>query len=125
MLLDAGWAPVVASRHWYLNRGLGDRCRPFEAVDLPAHWARLDTFERAGSERVVSTVHMPKGDVEASIYVLVRVQDYGLVEPASIDRPIVSSASARSTVGSERYLSLEASAFPLLGVGAAGRRMAE
>jgi len=46
----------------------------FESVELPAHWSRLDDFEGPGYRRVVTTVHMPAGDVDASIHVLV-VQD--------------------------------------------------
>ena len=41
----------------------------FESADLPAHWARLDAFEGPGYERVITTVHTPTGDIEASIYV--------------------------------------------------------
>jgi hypothetical protein len=44
----------------------------FESIDLPAHWAPLDTFERPGYERVLTTVHMSTADVDASICVLVR-----------------------------------------------------
>jgi hypothetical protein len=44
--------------------------RVFESVELQAHWSRLDDFEGPGYQRVVTTVHMPEGDVEASIYVL-------------------------------------------------------
>jgi gamma-glutamylcyclotransferase (GGCT)/AIG2-like uncharacterized protein YtfP len=47
----------------------------FESIELPAHWARLDAFEGPGYQRVVTTVHMPTGDVDAYIYVLLQVQD--------------------------------------------------
>jgi gamma-glutamylcyclotransferase (GGCT)/AIG2-like uncharacterized protein YtfP len=47
----------------------------FESIDLPADWARLDGFEGPGYQRVVTTVHMPTGDVGAYIYVLLQLQD--------------------------------------------------
>ena len=40
----------------------------FESVDLPDHWARLDTFEGSGYQRVQTTVHTPTGQVRAFIY---------------------------------------------------------
>jgi hypothetical protein len=68
-------APVLATWHWFLiPPGSAIGVGVFESADLPAHWARLDTFEGPGYERVVTTVHMPTGDVDASIYVLVQVQ---------------------------------------------------
>ena len=42
---------------------------------LPAHWARLDVFEGHGYQRVVTTVDMPTGDIDAYIYVLLQLQD--------------------------------------------------
>ena len=42
----------------------------FESADLPANWARLDAFEGSGYQRVVTPVHTPAGDVDASIFVL-------------------------------------------------------
>ena len=51
------------------------RDRPNISGHLPAHWARLDVFEGHGYQRVVTTVHMPTGDVDAYIYVLLQLQD--------------------------------------------------
>jgi gamma-glutamylcyclotransferase (GGCT)/AIG2-like uncharacterized protein YtfP len=76
LLVDAGWAPVLAIRHWFLippARRL--MSTSFESIELPAHWARLDAFEGPGYQRVVTTVHMPTGDVDAYIYVLLQLQD--------------------------------------------------
>jgi hypothetical protein len=39
------------------------------------HWARLGAFEGPGYERVVMTVHMPTGDLDAYTDVLLQVQD--------------------------------------------------
>jgi gamma-glutamylcyclotransferase (GGCT)/AIG2-like uncharacterized protein YtfP len=76
MLHEAGWGASLGYPALVLDpTGSVVGVDVFESVDLPAHWARLDTFEGAGYERVVTTVHLPTGDVEASIYVLVRVQD--------------------------------------------------
>lgn len=41
----------------------------FESPDLPAHWARLDTFEGPGYRRAVATAATPDGDIDVSIYV--------------------------------------------------------
>jgi gamma-glutamylcyclotransferase (GGCT)/AIG2-like uncharacterized protein YtfP len=74
MLLDAGWGASLGHPTLVLDparSAIG--VDVFESIDLPAR-ARLDTFERPGYEHVVTTVHMPTGDVDASIYVLVRVQ---------------------------------------------------
>ena len=66
---------VLATRHWDLDpAGWAIGVDVFESVGLPAHWARLDAFEGPGYERVVTTVHLPTGDVDASIYVLEQVQ---------------------------------------------------
>jgi gamma-glutamylcyclotransferase (GGCT)/AIG2-like uncharacterized protein YtfP len=75
MLLNAGWGASLGYPAVVLDPvGSAIGVDVFESVDLPAHWARLDTFEGTGYERVVTTVHMRAGDVEASIYVLVRDQ---------------------------------------------------
>jgi gamma-glutamylcyclotransferase (GGCT)/AIG2-like uncharacterized protein YtfP len=74
MLVDSGWGASLGYPALLLDPvGSAIGVDVFESVDLPAHWARLDTFEGPGYERVVTTVHTPTGDVEASIYV-VRVQ---------------------------------------------------
>jgi gamma-glutamylcyclotransferase (GGCT)/AIG2-like uncharacterized protein YtfP len=73
MLVDAGWGASLGYPALVLDpAGSAISVDVFESVDLPAHWARLDAFEGAGYERVVTTVHMPTGDVDASIYVLVQ-----------------------------------------------------
>ena len=75
MLLDAGWGASLGYPALVLDpAGSAIGVDVFESADLPAHWARLDTFEGPGYERVVTTVHMPTGDIDASIYVLVQVQ---------------------------------------------------
>jgi gamma-glutamylcyclotransferase (GGCT)/AIG2-like uncharacterized protein YtfP len=75
MLVDAGWGASLGYPALVLDpAGPAIGVDVFESVDLPAHWERLDTFEGPGYERVVTTVHMPTGDVDASIYVLVQVQ---------------------------------------------------
>ena len=61
----------MAIRHWFLIPPV----RRSESIDLPAHWGGLDAFEGAGYERVVTTVHMPTGDLDAYIYVLLQLQD--------------------------------------------------
>jgi gamma-glutamylcyclotransferase (GGCT)/AIG2-like uncharacterized protein YtfP len=71
----AGWAASLGYPALVLDpAGSAISVDVFESVDLPGNWARLDTFEGPGYERVVTTVHMPTGDVDASIYVLVQVQ---------------------------------------------------
>ena len=42
----------------------------FQSDDLPAHWARLDTFEGEGYRRAVTLVATAEGLLEACIYVL-------------------------------------------------------
>ena len=42
----------------------------FESSDLPDHWARLDAFEGADYQRVVTQVSTSDGEVEAWIYVI-------------------------------------------------------
>ena len=75
MLVDAGWGASLGYPALLLDpEGPAIAVDVFESIDLPAHWARLDAFEGPGYQRVVTTVHTPTGDVEASIYVLVRNQ---------------------------------------------------
>jgi gamma-glutamylcyclotransferase (GGCT)/AIG2-like uncharacterized protein YtfP len=74
-LVDAGWGASLGYPALVLDpAGAEIAVDVFESVDLPAHWARLDAFEGSGYDRVVTTVHMHKGDVDASIYVLLQVQ---------------------------------------------------
>jgi gamma-glutamylcyclotransferase (GGCT)/AIG2-like uncharacterized protein YtfP len=42
----------------------------FESLELPDHWVRLDEFEGAEYERVVTQVCTNGGDVPACIYVI-------------------------------------------------------
>ncbi len=42
----------------------------FESLELPNHWLRLDEFEGAGYQRVVTKVCTEDGDLYASIYVI-------------------------------------------------------
>ena len=53
---------------------LTDRSRSDDPFTGPHKQPRLDAFEGPGYERVVTTVHTPTGDVDASIYVLVEIQ---------------------------------------------------
>jgi gamma-glutamylcyclotransferase (GGCT)/AIG2-like uncharacterized protein YtfP len=74
ILLDAGWGATLGYPALVLDpAGSAITVDVFESLDLPAHWARLDTFEGPGYERVMTTVHIPTGDVDASIYVLLQV----------------------------------------------------
>ena len=74
LLVDAGWGASLGYPALVLNpAGTAIGVDIFESIDLPAHWARLDAFEGPGYERVVTTVHMPTGDIDAYIYVLMQV----------------------------------------------------
>jgi gamma-glutamylcyclotransferase (GGCT)/AIG2-like uncharacterized protein YtfP len=74
LLVDAGWGASLGYPALVLNpAGAAISVDVFESIDLPTHWARLDAFEGPGYERVVTTVHMPAGDVDAYIYVLMQV----------------------------------------------------
>jgi gamma-glutamylcyclotransferase (GGCT)/AIG2-like uncharacterized protein YtfP len=75
LLVEASWGASLGYPALVLDpAGSAVGVDLFESVDLPAHWARLDAFEGPGYERVVTTVHLPRGDVDASIYVLEQVQ---------------------------------------------------
>ena len=74
-VVDAGWGASLGYPALVLDPdGSAIGVDVFESVDLPAHWARLDAFEGPGYQRVVTTVHTPTGDVEASIYVVAQAQ---------------------------------------------------
>jgi gamma-glutamylcyclotransferase (GGCT)/AIG2-like uncharacterized protein YtfP len=76
LLVDAGWGASLGYPALVFDpAGVAIGVNVFESIDLPAHWARLDAFEGPGYQRVVTTVHMPTGDVDAYIYVLLQVQD--------------------------------------------------
>jgi gamma-glutamylcyclotransferase (GGCT)/AIG2-like uncharacterized protein YtfP len=99
MLVDAGWGASLGYPVLVLDpAGSAIGGDVFESVDLPAHSARLDTFEGPGYERVATTVHIPTGDVDAYIYVLVRVQGRGLVEPAGVPRTALGAWSPTDIV---------------------------
>ena len=75
VLVDAGWGASLGYPALVLDpAGSAIGVDVFESRDLPAHWTRLDSFEGPGYERVVTTVHMSAGDVDAYIYVLLRAQ---------------------------------------------------
>ena len=70
VLIEAGWGASLGYPALVFDpAGSAIGVDVFESVDLPAHWARLDAFEGPGYERVMITVHLPSGDVEAYIYV--------------------------------------------------------
>jgi gamma-glutamylcyclotransferase (GGCT)/AIG2-like uncharacterized protein YtfP len=72
VLVHAGWVAGLGYPALVLDPDGSDiKVDVFESVDLPAHWERLDAFEGAGYQRVVTFVRTSTGDVEASIYVLV------------------------------------------------------
>ena len=76
LLVEAGWGASLGYPALVIDpAGSAIGVDVFESIDLPTHWARLDAFEGPGYERVVITVHMPTGDVDAYIYVLLQVQD--------------------------------------------------
>ena len=71
-LVEAGWGASLGYPALLLDPdGSAVAVDIFESTDLPAHWARLDAFEGPGYQRVVTTVHTPTGDMDASIYVVV------------------------------------------------------
>ena len=73
----SGWAASIGYPALILDPdGLAIAVHVFESVDLPAQWSRLDDFEGPGYQRAVTTVHTPRGKIEASMYVL-RGQDQG------------------------------------------------
>ena len=69
-LVETGWGASLGYPALLLDADGPDiGVDVFESIDLPAHWDRLDAFEGPGYERVITTVHTPTGDVQASIYV--------------------------------------------------------
>lgn len=80
-LVDAGWGAALGYPALVVDpAGPAVDVQVFESRDLPAHWARLDAFEGPGYRRVVTTVRMHAGDVDAFIYVL-HAPDEGRVPP--------------------------------------------
>ncbi len=79
MLVDAGWGASLGYQALVLDpAGSAIDVDVFESVDLPAHWERLDAFEGPGYERVVTTVHLPTGDVDASMASTMRAAASGI-----------------------------------------------
>ena len=76
LLVDAGRRASLGYPALVLDpAGAAIGVNVLESIDLPARWARMDAFEGPGYQRVVTTVHMPTGDVDACIYVLLQLQD--------------------------------------------------
>ncbi len=70
-LLEAGWGADLGFPGLVLEpSGEEVEVFVFESEDLPEHWQRLDEFEGAGYERVLTHVQTSEGDLESSIYVL-------------------------------------------------------
>ena len=87
--------PVLADRRWSFDpAGAAIGVNVFESIDLPAHWHVWTPFEGPGYQRVVTTVHMPTGDVDAYIYVLLQCRTEYLVQRGSVDRPAVFAVPA-------------------------------
>ena len=73
-LVEAGWGATLGYPALALHPdGAAIAVHVFESADLPAHWARLDSFEGPGYSRVVTTVSTLAGDIAASIYVLAQI----------------------------------------------------
>jgi gamma-glutamylcyclotransferase (GGCT)/AIG2-like uncharacterized protein YtfP len=70
-LVDAGWGAAFGYPALVLDPAAqAVDVQVFESADLARHWPRLDEFEGAGYQRVVTTVHTNAGDIEAYIYIL-------------------------------------------------------
>lgn len=68
---ESGWGAALGFPGLVLDpNGEAVSVRVLESPDLPARWSRLDEFEGAGYERVITTVQTDSGEIEASIYVL-------------------------------------------------------
>ena len=70
-LVDAGWGAALGYPGLVLDPlGALVEVDLFESADLPDHWPRLDAFEGAGYQRVVTPVRTADGDLDAWIYVI-------------------------------------------------------
>jgi gamma-glutamylcyclotransferase (GGCT)/AIG2-like uncharacterized protein YtfP len=70
-LRAAGWAATLGYPALILDaRGPLVDVHLFDSLELPEHWSRLDEFEGAEYQRVVTQVHTSDGDVPAWIYVM-------------------------------------------------------
>ena len=68
-LIDGGWGAGLGYPALVLDPdGPPVAVQIFESMDLPDHWPRLDDFEGAGYERVVTDVRTSAGDLRAHIY---------------------------------------------------------
>ena len=71
MLVQAGWGDELGYPAMVLQRDAAAvGVHVVASADLPAHWARLDTCEGPGYQRVVTTVRTAAADLDACIYVL-------------------------------------------------------
>ncbi len=67
-LVTAGWGAGLGYPALILDpAGPEIPVQVFESVDLLDHWSRLDDFEGAGYQRLVTTVRTSAGDVDAFI----------------------------------------------------------
>ena len=70
-LVEAGWGAELGFPGMILDpSGQAIDVHLFESPDLADQWPRLDAFEGAGYQRVVTRVSTPDGDLEAWIYVI-------------------------------------------------------
>ena len=70
-LTEEGWGSALGYPGLTLNgHGVEIDVQVFESPDLPSHWARLDAFEGDGYRRVVTSVKVATGSLDACIYVL-------------------------------------------------------
>lgn len=69
-LVNKGWGAALGYPALVLGVGEGRvDVHVFESVDLPDHWARLDTFEGSGYRRVRCEVETSEQTIDAWIYV--------------------------------------------------------
>lgn len=72
-LVEAGWGAARGFPALVLEPdGAAVPVQVLESPELAAHWPRLDAFEGAEYERVVTVVETDDGPLEAAIYVLAR-----------------------------------------------------
>ena len=70
-LVDAGWGAALGYPGLVLDpQAPLVEVDLFESADLPDHWPRLDAFEGAGYQRVVTPVRTADGELDAWIYVI-------------------------------------------------------
>ena len=70
-LTAVGWGAALGFPALVLDaQGAAIDVEVLESDELPVHWGRLDDFEGAAYERVLTAAHTATGDVEVSVYVL-------------------------------------------------------